>query len=301
MSRKTVFKALRYFVGGILVLILGVAAVVYGVSSYKLNRKQSVHARVIAIPDTAAAIERGRHLATTRGCTDCHGSDLAGNQVINDPMVGKLHGSNLTRGAGGLPTDFSDSDFVRAIRHGVARDGRPLVLMPSAEYATMTDEDVGTLIAYLKSVPAVDRPRGPVSPGPVLRLLMVLDKFKLAAAEIDHTATQMASITPAVSFEYGKYLASSCVGCHGENLSGGKIPGAPPDWPSASNLTPHGTAQIARWNETQFIEALRTRKRPDGSMINPVMPNAFSQMTDLELKALWAYISALPPVTMGMR
>jgi cytochrome c553 len=301
MSRKTVFKTLRYFVGGILVLVLAAAAVVYGVSSYKLNRKQSVHAREITIPNTTAAIERGRHLATTRGCTECHGSDLGGNEVINNPMVGKLHGSNLTRGVGGLPANFSDSDFVRAIRHGVTRDGRPLVLMPSAEYATMSDEDVGTLIAYLKSVPAVDRPRGPVSPGPVLRLMMVLDKFKLSAAEIDHSATQIASITPAVSVEYGKYLASSCVGCHGPNLSGGKIPGAPPDWPGASNLTPHSTAQIAQWNEAQFLEALRTRKRPDGTMIDPVMPAAFAQMTDLELKALWAYISTLPPVITGMR
>jgi mono/diheme cytochrome c family protein len=301
MSRKTVFKVSGYFVAGILVLAFTAAVVVYGVSSYKLNRKYSVHAREVAIPNTATAIERGRHLATTRGCMDCHGSDLSGHQVINDPMVGKLHGSNLTRGVGGLPADFSDSDFVRAIRHGVARDGRPLVLMPSAEFTMLTDEDVGTLIAYLKSVPNVDRPRGPVSPGPVLRLLMVLDKFKLAATEIDHSATHVASITPAISVEYGKYLAFGCVGCHGPNLSGGRIPGGPPDWPSAANLTPHGTARIAQWNETQFVEAIRTRRRPDGTVIDPVMPNAFAQMTDVELKALWAYISTLPPVATGMR
>lgn len=301
MSRKAAFKVLRYFAAGILLLAFTAAVIVYGVSSYKLSRKQSVQAREIAIPNTAAAIERGRHLVTTRGCTDCHGSDLGGNQVINDPMVGRLHGSNLTRGVGGLPADFGDSDFVRAIRHGVARDGRPLVLMPSAEYATMTDEDVSMVIAFLKSVPAVDRPRGPVSPGPVLRLLLVLDQFQLAASEIDHGATQIASITPAVSVEYGKYLASSCVGCHGPNLSGGRIPGAPPDWPRAANLTPHSTARIAEWNETQFVEALRTRKRPDGTTIDPVMPNAFAQMNDVEIKALWTYVRTLPPTAPGMR
>jgi mono/diheme cytochrome c family protein len=301
MSRKTVLKVVRYVVGGILFLVLAVVAVVYGVSSYKFSRKHSVQPREIPIPNTAAAIERGRHIVTTRGCMDCHGKDLGGAKVVDDPMVARFFGSNLTRGVGGVPADFGDIDFLRAIRHGVARDGRPLVLMPSYEYSMMSDEDMAAVIAYVKSVPPVDRPRGPVSAGPIGRLLTVLGEFKLSAEEIDHDAKQIASITPAVSADYGKYLSATCIGCHGPNMSGGKIPGGPPDWPPAANLTPHSSGRLSEWTEAQFVAALRTQKRPDGTQINPVMPAAFGQMTDLELKAMWAYISTLPAAETGVR
>jgi mono/diheme cytochrome c family protein len=294
MSRKSILKALRYFFAGLLLVIVATVGIVYGASSYRLGRKHAVNVRQISIATDAATIERGRHMVTTRGCMDCHGPDLAGAKVIDDPMAGKIHGANLTRGAGGLPSDYNDVDFLRAIRHGVTREGRPLVLMPSQEYTTLSDEDVSAMIAYLKTVPAVDRPRGPVSPGPIVRMLMVLGQVKLATEEIDHDAIQAAAITPAISAEYGKYLSASCIGCHGPNLSGGKIPGAPPDWPSAANLTPHESTSIRNWTETQFVEVMRTQQRPDGSKLSPVMPAAFGLMTDVELKALWAYIHTIP-------
>ncbi|MGA0061228.1 MAG: c-type cytochrome, partial [Planctomycetota bacterium] len=112
---------------------------------------------------------------------DCHAPDLGGRLVIDDPMVGRVAGPNLTRGAGGLGGDYTDADFVRAIRHGVARDGRALVLMPSLDYQGLSDEDLGAMIAYVKTVAPVDRPRGPVAPGPVARLLILKGDFKLAA------------------------------------------------------------------------------------------------------------------------
>lgn len=301
MSRTPVMKALRYTAIGIATLLLLLTSVVYGVSSYRLGRHHDIAVRGISIPTSTQAIEQGRHIATTRGCADCHGPDFGGNKVIDDPAAGVFHGSNLTRGTGGLPPDFADLDFVRAIRHGLSREGRALALMPSHEYTTMSDEDLGSLIAYLKTVPAVERPRGPVSPGPLIRMLMVLGEVKLAAEEIDHAAPRLASITPAISAEYGSYLATGCIGCHGPNLSGGKIAGAPPDWPMATNLTGHDSTKISQWTEAQFLEVMRTRQRPDGTTLDPVMPAAFGLMTDLELKAIWTYLRTLPPVATGSR
>jgi cytochrome c553 len=301
MSSNTVLKSVRYLLTGVLLVLVAAVGIIYGVSSYRLNRKHTVTVREISIPNNSATLERGRHLVTTRGCAECHGGDLSGAKVIDDPMAGKIDGPNLTRGAGGLPADYNDVDFLRAIRHGISREGRPLVLMPSHEYTMLSDEDVSAIIAYMKTVPAVDRPRGPVSPGPVVRMLMVLGQFKLAAEEIDHSATQIAAITPTVSVEYGKYLSASCVGCHGTNMSGGKIAGAPPDWPAASNLTPHESTKIRQWDEAQFVSVLRTQQRPDGSKLSPVMPAAFGLMNDVELKALWAYIRTLPPAAAGTR
>jgi len=73
-----------------------------------------------------------------------------------------------------------------------------------------------------------------------------------------------------------------------------RIPGAPPDWPSSRNLTPAG--DLAKWSEADFLRAMQKGARPDGTKLNPVMPVAFGQMTDVKLKALWTYIQALPPV-----
>lgn len=301
MSLKSAFKIIRNLVLGLVALLAVFVGVVYSVSSHRLHRKHFVEVQPITVPTDAIAIDRGRHIVATRACGDCHGSDFGGHKVIDDPLAGVFHGANLTKGTGGLPADFSDLDFVRAIRHGVTREGRALALMPSQEYAAMSDEDLGSVIAYLKTLPPVDRPRGGISPGPVLRLLMVLGQVKLAAEEIDHHASHIAAITPAITPEYGKYLASSCTGCHGPNMSGGKIVGAPPDWPSAANLTPHASSRISKWTQDQFETALRTRERPDGTKLNPIMPAAFAQLSDLEVKALWSYISTLPPQMTGVR
>ena len=301
MSAKKILKGFGYFCGGLVVLVFAALAFVYGLSSRRLHRLHIVQARSVGVPTSADAIERGRHIVATRACADCHGKDFGGQKVIDDPLAGVLHGANLTRGIGGLPHDYSDLDFVRAIRHGLARDGRPLVLMPSEEYSAMTDEDLGAVVAYLKTLPAVDRARGPVSLGPVLRLLVVLGQVKLGADVIDHAAPRLASIAPSVSPEYGKYLATSCIGCHGETLTGGKIAGAPPDWPAAANLTTHESSRLKQWSEDEFIQTVRTGKRPDGSPLNRVMPAAFGQMTDVELKALWAYLATVAPMETGAR
>ncbi len=169
------------FVGAIAVAAGGV----YVVSQKHLQERFQVEVRPVAVPTDSAKIAQGRHIAITRACADCHGADYAGKAVVDDPAVGRLHGPNITRGAGGLPGDFSDVDFVRAIRHGLTRDGRALVLMPSLEYKGMSDEDMGALIAYLKTVPPVDRERGPVSLGPIGRMLVVKGEFKLSGAHVE--------------------------------------------------------------------------------------------------------------------
>jgi mono/diheme cytochrome c family protein len=292
-----IFKYLGYGLGGLVLLLVVLVGVVYGASSVKLHRNYQVAVRTVAIPAGEAAIVRGRHLAATRGCMECHGKDLGGNKVIDDPAVGRLYGPNLTRGRGGLPPEFADEDWLRAIRHGIAKDGHPLVLMPSLEFQHFSDDDIGNLIAYLKSVTPVDRARVPILVGPVARAMMVAGEIKLAAEHIDHVGLRPATVVPGVTVEYGHYLAVGCVGCHGENLSGGKIPGGAPDWPASRNLTPRG--DLATWNEADFFQTLRTGTRPNGTKLSPVMPIAFGQMDDAELKALWLYLKSLPPAETG--
>lgn len=300
MLRKILKLTGRIVLGFVALLVLALIAI-YGASSYRLHKKHIVNVPPLAVSVDASLIERGRHIVETRACADCHGKDFGGAKVIDDPLAGVFNAPNLTRGEGGVPADFTDVDFVRAIRHGLARDGRPLVLMPSAEYTAMSDEDTAGVVAYLKSLPPVNRARGKVAPGPLIRALLLAGQVKLAAEEIDHASSRVVSVVPGITPEYGKYLAAGCTGCHGGNFSGGKIAGAPPDWPSAANLTPHASSRVSSWNEDQFIAALRTRKRPDGSELNPVMPAAFAAMNDVEVKALWSYIKTLPAVATGAR
>ncbi len=282
-------------------LVAVAAAAIYVRSNSILKKTFTVTVAPVAIPTDAAAIAHGKHLAASRGCADCHGPDLGGAKVIDDPAMGLISGPNLTRGAGGVPATYRDENYVRAIRHGVAQNGRGLFLMPSEEYSGFSDTDMGALVAFLKSTPPVNRERTPLSFGPVARGLLAAGKIKLAADSIDHSKVKPSNVPPGETVEYGRYVAATCMGCHGPNYSGGRVASGPPDWPPAANLTSHADGRIGTWKETDFVSALRTGKRPDGTEISPVMPRAFGQMNDLELKAMWAFFKSLPPVATGVR
>ncbi len=126
---------------------------------------------------------------------------------------------------------------MRAIRHGVGPGNHGLFIMPADEYSHFPDSDLGALIAYLKTVPPVDRERVPTSLGPVSRVLLTIGRIKRAAEVIDHPNLRPGEVAPGVTVECGRYVANGCIGCHGTNFSGGKIEVGPPSWPLAANLT----------------------------------------------------------------
>ncbi|MFD2270922.1 c-type cytochrome [Undibacterium arcticum] len=86
------------------------------------------------------------------------------------------------------------------------------------------------------------------------------------------------------------------MGCHGPRLKGGKIPGTPPDWPPAANLTPGADSVLPRYGSLeQFKTMLRSGKRPDGSAVSSVMPfETLKQLNDTDIEALYAYLKAQP-------
>jgi hypothetical protein len=176
--------------------------------------------------------------------------------------------------------------------------------MPSQEFNGINDADLGAIIAYLKSLPAVENELPANRLGPLGRALMVGQVIPVLAAEvIDHEARRPAAITPAVTIEYGAYLAQTCKGCHGEGLSGGPIPGVPSEPPFPANLTPDMETGLGQWTEADFVRALRTGQRPDQTAINPkAMPwPVLGQMTDTELSALWLYLQSVPAKSHGNR
>ena len=286
-----------YIAGALVVLLLLLAATVYAVSSARLSRTYEVVPEQVAIPADSATIALGEHLARSRlGCADCHGPDLAGKPVVESGMFGHFIAPNLTRGEGGLGAQFTDADWVRSVRHGVKRDGRPVVFMPSDEFSRLSEEDLRAVIAFVKQVPPVDGAQPASRPGPIARMLLTFNPRVLPAAAIDHSAPIPAAPVAEVSPRSGEYLAntSGCRGCHGPDLAGAK-PMEPGGVPPA-NLTPAG--RVGSWSDADFIRALREGVRPDGSAISESMPwKAMGRMTDLELQALYAYLKSIPPRT----
>ena len=239
-------------------------------------------------------VELGKHIVHSRnGCIDCHGSDLAGKTFINDPAIGVLSGPNLTPSAMGSNTD---AEIIQALRFGVRRDLKPLVFMPSHEYQHLSLHDMQSVVAYLRTIPPVEKASEPIKLGPMAKILFATGKvptFIPAASGLirrEHSFTEKPE--EAATPEYGAYLIKAgCAGCHGQELKGGPIPGAPPEWLPAASMA--ADSAVAKWTKEQFVTALREGKRPDGSVISPPMPIPLtSQLKDVEIEAMWVYISS---------
>ncbi|SDC49969.1 Cytochrome C oxidase, cbb3-type, subunit III [Cupriavidus sp. YR651] len=256
----------------------------------KLERKIDVEVQPVAFRDDAASIAHGKYLYESRGCMDCHGVNAAGKQVFDEPNGLRVRAPDLTS-ANPAIARYQPEDWDRAIRHGVAPSGRPLLIMPSEEYNRLSNDDFAALVAYVRSLPPARGQPAEIRLPWFLRGLYGAGVIQDAAEKIDHRLPPSAPIAATVSASYGAYVANACMGCHGADLRGGNIPGAPPDWPPASDLRPGGV--MKRYAQPgQFVTMMRTGKRPDGTEVSRVMPIAsFSRMNDTDLNALYLYLT----------
>jgi mono/diheme cytochrome c family protein len=243
------------------------------------------------------AVARGKHLVeAVYGCVECHGADFGGGVMIDDPMIGKVLGSNLTSGQGSRTAAYTAVDWDRMVRHGIKPGGRPTI-MPSEDYLGMSDRELSDIVAYIRSLPPVDRESPEVAFGPLGQLLLATGQIQLSAQKIpDHQAVHALEPPPtAPDATFGAHLLRACSGCHGASYRGGPIPGAPPDWPAASDLTRADGAKS--WTLEEFDRAMRQAARPDGTPLRPPMANVARlarNLTDTEMQALYAAVKALP-------
>jgi len=250
---------------------------------------------------TQQALARGEHLLAARyGCTDCHGADLGGGSMLDDPAVGSFPGSNLTTGSGGYGATATLADWEHKLRHGINRDGRPGP-MPSDDFFAMSDQELSDLVLAILARPPVDREPEQSTYGPIGWVLLATGQFQLAADKPAASATTHVATPPAATptAEFGAHLAATCTGCHRPGLQGGPVVGGAPEWPPATNLT---TAPVRDWSFEDFRQAMQQGTRPDGSEIRDPMRNVLplaQRMTDTELRALWAYVQGLDPVPTG--
>lgn len=295
---KKILKWVGIVVAGLAAILVLIGLGGFIASKRQLNKSYDVAVAPFIIPTDAASIDEGRRLTVIRGCVDCHGTDYGGSTLIEDPLIGRFYGANLTTGEGSATADWSPEDWARAIRHGIAPDGRGILMMPSYHYAGLSDEDLGRIVAFLRSTPPVDRQIPESVAGPMVRAMLVTNQMPvplISAEVIDHSKAAPASVTSEPSVAFGAYLATSCNGCHGDDLAGGSVPFSPPDKPKSANLTPSG--ELGHWTLDDFRNTLRTGVTPSGRTLNPLdMPWTLTrEMTDVEIEALWLYLKSLPP------
>jgi mono/diheme cytochrome c family protein len=267
---------------------------------------------------TEARMVRGRYLVEgPASCFHCHSEHDFSNPeypvieakkgagwVMPIPELNNIASRNITPDVETGIGSWSDDEIARAIREGVRKDGTALFpIMPYPNFASMDDEDVKSIVVYLRTLPAVRNTVPTRSlPGPLEYLVNTIPK-PISTPQPSHPAS-----TPA---ERGKYLVTlaDCAGCHtpttpeGEPLpgmafGGGGLfhdPGQAGKEVVSMNITPDASG-IAHYDESLFLQTIRTGQ-VGGRVLNHIMPFLFFRnMTDSDLGDIFAYLRTLAPV-----
>ncbi|NEZ02971.1 cytochrome c [Wenzhouxiangella sp. XN201] len=281
---KRTFK----WIGLTLLGIVGLAAIavilVYILMGRDLARSYDITGEDIAVPSDAASIEEGQRLAQLRGCSGgCHGRTTTGGVMIELFDGTRVVAPDL----GELAARYSTKDLERAIRHGVKPDGTSVLrIMPSEMLSTLSDRDLGLILAYLRSQPAGEQTLPESRYGPVARVMGFFFKRKfgslLAAEVIDHQHSPPPE--PSDEEAYGRYLANTvCTECHGSDLRG-----------SPDGSTP-SLAVVLAYSREDFETLMRAGEPLGGQelgLMAGVARSRFVRFTDDEIAALHGYLSS---------
>jgi mono/diheme cytochrome c family protein len=263
---------------------------------------------------TPQRLARGKYLVDgVMGCFSCH-TDQDWSKPGAPPVVGKegsghvwsdqdkpwLIAPNITpdkeTGAG----TWSDDALARAIREGIGHDGRTLFpIMPYQNYRQMSDEDLASVIAYVRTVPAVRNQL------PTTKMPFPLNfSIQNVPQPLDAAVPAPDQSTPV---KRGDYLVrmSSCADCHTPQEQGQPLPGMdfaggflihePTGDVVSHNITPAASG-IGYYNDTTFVQAMRTGK-VGARHLHASMPWYFyAKMTDEDLKSMFAFLQTLKPV-----
>lgn len=273
-------RFLRWFIGSVAGLALLTAAGfawVWIASEAHLHSFARPPAFTAPIPTDAAALERGEHLAWTRGCRGCHGRELQGELNWGYAVAPNLAIYARTHDA---------AVFEAALRHGIAADGSAVYSMPSYNFARLRDADVADIYAYLRSVENVEIPLPAPSLPWTIRWNLATGSDKAIAAFISLVPPLERSDDPDPRMARGEYIAmTACNECHGFSLR-------------ADSPFPGGTAPdlivVAGYDEPTFTHLMRTGKaigERELPMMSGVARGRFVHFTDEEVHDLYTFLS----------
>jgi hypothetical protein len=301
--------------GVVLLIVIGVGAVkVLGPRAFLGPRSRPLTSRRFEV--TPARLDRGKYLASSVGCLYCHsphdwtkgddpilpGMTGAGQQLPYLDLPGKVFAPNLTPDKDSGAGNWTDDMLARATREGIGHDGRALFgIMPFTHYRDMPDEDLASIIVYLRSLPPVRN---------VLPQTEIIFPVKYIMRNDPQPLTTPVP-SPDVSdlVKRGRFLVSliGCTDCHtpvdnhhvpipGMEFSGGQIFQAPWGTVASANLTP-GPSGISYYDQATFIHTMRTGAVGTRAL-NKTMPwSVLRNMTDEDLAGIFAYLKTLKPIS----
>ncbi len=268
----------------------------------------------VEVPDHTASAEAGAYLFAAAGCATCHTAEgrdatpLAGGRELATPF-GTFYGPNITPHAEHGIGSWSDADFIRALRQGVAPDGRDYYpAFPYASYTRLSDADLLDLKAYLFSLPAAAEPnRAHDLPFP-FGFRPLLTFWKLLYLEEGPMAPEPGRSEMENRGAYLVQAAGHCGECHsprnalgapiGDMALAGTEEG--PEGRAIPNITPHRETGIGRWSADDIVFLLRAGMLPDGDFVGGGMGEVVSEntshLTEDDLRAIAAYLQMMPAV-----
>jgi len=302
----------------IVLVVLIFAVVVAGVEIFGLRTFIGPRTRALTdrtFQSTPARLARGKYLATSIGCLYCHsphdwskrddpildGKEGSGQRLPYTDLPGQVIAPNLTSDKETGGGAWSDDMFARAIREGIGHDGRALFpIMPYLHYRNMPDEDLASIIVYLRSLPPVNNPL------PKTEIIFPVKYFMRNAPQPLTSPVAAPDLSDPV--KRGSYLVNliGCADCHtpvdnhhnpipGLEFSGGQLIQVPWGTVASANITPDPSG-IPYYDEAMFIKAMRTGA-VGSRELNKAMPwPVFRNMTDDDLAGIFAYLKTLKPV-----
>lgn len=314
---KTVLKILGWGMGiVVLVVALGLGYLFLGFPDAGPVRDLSVEA-------TPERLARGAYLANhVAVCIDCHstrnweyfagpivpGTEGKGGEEFNESFgfPGTIYAHNITPAALG---SVSDGVLYRAITTGVDKNGKAMFpLMPYTRFNTMSEEDVLSVIAYIRTLKPVE------NTPPETKLNFPLN---LIVRTIPMKRTPQPEPDTSDIYAYGKYLvnAASCIECHTQQVKGEPLAGMEfaggfafpfPDKSvvRSANITPDEETGIGAWSETDFITKFKFFDTPEAKTLKAsdigyqsMMPWAmYAGMTEKDLRAIYKFLRTVKPV-----
>lgn len=315
------FLKIAGILAGIL-LLLAVCLVAYVLASW--DKRESRPAPTMKAPRDSATIARGEYIYRyTWQCWGCHNESNpqeppSGGQLFDltriGPGFGLYYSRNITPDSATGIGAWEDGEIVQAFREGVRKDRQTLFpLMPVDWLHGISDEDALAIVAYLRSLPPVRKAVPPPVPSFAAKALRAFNVLSAMPAITGALVAPARGVNP----EYGKYAATGlagCADCHTpRDLSNGKFfmdslfaggtvplgdPEGAPIISHAANLRATLTSGPGQWTEEQFITAVTSGMKPDGTVLSPQMPYATYKFLDsLDLRAMYAYFSSLPRMT----
>ncbi len=306
----------------VIVLVVLILLPIIALSFVVFTKPSVASAPVLTITSTPEMLERGRYLFNHQAaCAACHtprstefysypiiaGKEGAGGEKFGreEGVPGVIYAANITPAK---LKDWSDGEIYRTLTTGVTKDGEALFpLMPYTHYAAMSEPDLHAIIAYMRTLPAIENevPKRSLS-FPMNIIVRLIPKEASPPAA-----------TPAVTdAKYGEYVtnAGACLHCHTKSNHGKIKPGSEfsggveftlPDGSKvrSANITPDTTTGIGSWTKEQFINRFRTSiemaKQPaKAGELNSLMPwTSYAGMNDADLGAIYDYLKTLPPVS----